>query len=103
MTAEVVLSNTDIGAIAAEGDSLDRLVSQWAEAAVSYATVEPIRDPDGVVATISGLAGPWAFGESKEQALVELDSVLRDWAAIKLADGDDDIPPMKGIHLTQPL
>ncbi len=49
-----------------------------------------------MVAVISGLAGPWAFGETKEAALKELESVLRDWAAIKLADGDDDIPPMKG-------
>ena len=68
-------------------------IDQWAEAAVSYATVEPIQDPDGFVATISGLKGPWAFGEAKEEALAELESVLRDWAAIKLAEGDDDIPP----------
>ena len=96
------MSQTDIGSIAAEGDSLENLVDQWAEAAVSCAIVEAIQDPDGFVATISGLKGPWAFGETKEQAIVELDSVLRDWAAIKLADGDDDIPPMKGIHLTPP-
>ncbi|MCY3862453.1 MAG: hypothetical protein OXG34_16005 [bacterium] len=99
---EVVLSQTDIGSIAAEGDSLEKLVNQWAEAAVSYAAVKPIQDPDGFVATISGLKGPWAFGESKEEALAEMESVLRDWAAIKLAHGDDDIPPMKGIHLTPP-
>ena len=96
------MSQTDIGSIAAKGESLEKLIDQWAEAAVSCATVEAIQDPDGFVATISGLAGPWAFGESQEQAIVELDSVLRDWAAIKLADGDDDIPPMKGIHLTPP-
>ena len=96
------MSKTDIGSIAAKEEALQKLVDQWAEAAVTFAAVEAIQDPDGFVATISGLAGPWAFGESKEQALVELDSVLRDWAAIKLADGDDDIPPMKGIHLTPP-
>jgi len=81
---------------------MEAIIDRWAEAAVSYATVEQIQDPDGVVATISGLKGPWAFGESKEEAIAELESVLRDWAAIKLAEGDDDIPPMKGIHLTPP-
>jgi len=78
------------------GTQIEELIGQWTEAAVSYATIEPIQDPDGMVAVISGLAGPWAFGETKEAALKELESVLRDWAAIKLADGDDDIPPMKG-------
>ncbi|WP_420433981.1 type II toxin-antitoxin system HicB family antitoxin [Candidatus Poriferisocius sp.] len=97
------MSQTDLGSIAAEGDVLQELVCPWAQAAVSCATVEWIQDPDGFVATISGLAGPWAFGESKEAALKELESVLRDWAAIKLADGDDDIPPMKGIHPSPPL
>ena len=97
------MSQTNTGSISAEEEALQKLVGQWARAAASCATLESIQDPDGYVATISGLAGPWAFGESKEHALVELDSVLRDWAAIKLADGDDDIPPMKGIHLTPPL
>ena len=97
------MSQTDLGSIAADGDVLQELVCPWAEAAVSCAAVESIQDPDGYVATISGLAGPWAFGETKEAALEELESVLRDWAAIKLADGDDDIPPMKGIHLSSPL
>ena len=93
------MSQTGIGSIAAHGEALEALIDQWAEAAVSHATVEPIEDPNGLVATIAGLAGPWAFGETKEKALDELESVLRDWAAIKLADGDDDIPPMKGINL----
>ena len=84
------------------GTQIEETIDQWSEAAVSHATAEPIQDPDGLVATISGLPGPWAFGQTKEAALEELESVLRDWAAIKLADGDDDIPPMKGIHLTPP-
>jgi len=102
LAAEVALSQTDLRPIAAEGDVLQRLVCPWAEAAASCAVVESIQDPDGFVATVSGLAGPWAFGETKEAALMELESVLRDWAAIKIADGDDDIPPMKGIHPAPP-
>ena len=92
------MSQTSVKSLTA----LEELVDQWAEAAVSCATVRRIEDPDGLVAAISGLAGPWAFGETEDKALDELESVLRDWAAIKLADGDDDIPPMKGINLLPP-
>lgn len=61
--------------------------------------------------TSSAGEGSWRHGgwkslarcRIKEEALAELESVLRDWAAIKLAEGDDDIPPMKGIHLVLPL
>ena len=81
------------------GAALMRLVGLWAEVAVSHAMVRTIRDPAGFVATVSGIEGAWGFGRSSEEALEELESVLVDWASLKLEDGDDDIPSMEGVHL----
>ncbi len=81
------------------GAALMRLVGLWAEVAVAHATVRAIRDPAGFVATVAGIEGAWGFGDSSEEALEELESVLIDWASLKLEDGDDDIPSMEGVHL----
>ncbi len=76
-----------------------KLVGLWAKIAVSHATVRSINDPVGAVATVAGIDGAWGFGTSTEQALQDLESVLIDWATLKLEDGDDDIPSMEGVHL----
>ena len=81
------------------GAALMRLVGLWAEVAVAHAMVRAIRDPAGFVATVAGIEGAWGFGDSSEEALEELESVLIDWASLKLEDGDDDIPSMEGVHL----
>ena len=81
------------------GAALMRLVGLWAEVAVAHARVRAIRDPAGFVATVAGIEGAWGFGDSSEEALEELESVLIDWASLKLEDGDDDIPSMEGVHL----
>ena len=81
------------------GAALMRLVGLWAEVAVAHAIVRAIRDPAGFVATVAGIEGAWGFGDSSEEALEELESVLIDWASLKLEDGDDDIPSMEGVHL----
>lgn len=81
------------------GSVLEKLLAQWAGAAVSHAVVRSIDDPAGLVATVVGIDGAWGFGSSPEEALDDLKSVLIDWAALKLADGDDDIPSMEGVHL----
>ena len=80
-------------------DVIESLVEQWAKIAVSRATTESIKDPDGIVATIVGIDGPWAFGQTGEEAIKELESVLIDWVTMKLEDGDDDIPNMEGVYL----
>ena len=77
------------------------LVNQWAKIAVSHARTESINDPVGVVATVTGLKGPWGFGHTSEEALNELESVLVDWVTMKLEDGDNDIPDMEGVHLSE--
>lgn len=78
---------------------LERLIVRWAEAAVSHAIVRSIDDPNGLVATVAGIDGAWGFGDSANEALQDLRSVLIDWASLKLKDGDDDIPSMEGLHL----
>ena len=74
-------------------------VERWAKVAVSHAVVRTINDPAGVVATVAGIDGAWGFGQSEDEALEDLRSVLVDWATLKLEDGDDDIPSMEGVHL----
>lgn len=80
-------------------DVMQCLVKQWAAIAVRHAMTEPIEDPDGMVATIAWISGPWAFGQTAREALSELESVLIDWATMKLEDGDRDIPDMEGVCL----
>ena len=75
------------------------MIERWAEVAASRAIVRTINDPAGHVATVAGIDGAWGFGPSEDEALVDLRSVLVDWASLKLEDGDDDIPSMEGIHL----
>lgn len=75
-------------------------VRPWARAAVSLACqLEDIDDPVGYIATLNDVLGPWAFGETRESARSELESVLIGWALLKLDDGDKDIPVMGGISL----
>lgn len=82
-----------------DGTVLNRLLSQWAEVAVSHAVVREINDPPGLIATVAGIDGAWGFAGTPEEALTELRSVLIDWARLKLEDGDEDIPSMEGVHL----
>ena len=75
-------------------------IRRWARAALALAVVEePNDDCPHFVATVEGCAGAWAYGDSPETALIELESVLFGWAHLKLRDGDTDIPPMEGIDL----
>ncbi len=74
-----------------------RLVQMWGEAALRHAYLRESADPPGFVATVAGLSGVWASGASRGAALEELLDVLVDWAAIKLDDGDDDIPVIDGV------
>ena len=75
------------------------MIERWAELAVSHAIVRAVNDPTGHIATVAGIDGAWGFGQSEEEALDDLRSVLVDWASLELEDGDDDIPSMEGVHL----
>ena len=76
-----------------------RLIGRWAGIAASHATASEIEDPKGFVASVSGVQGPWAFGLTRTEAIAQLESVLVEWASLKLEDGDDDIPSMEGVDL----
>ena len=82
-----------------EGEALSRLIEQWADAAVSHAVIRDREDPSELIATVAGIDGAWGHGDSDEEALKDLKSVLIDWVHLKLQDGDDDIPNMEGLHL----
>ena len=84
---------------APSGDVRHKLIVLWAEAAVRHAIVRPLEDTDEFVATVAGLRGAWGAGATADEALDELQSILIDWASLKLGDGDRDIPDMEGIRL----
>lgn len=48
-------------------------------------------------ATAVGFPGVWATGDTPEAALVELESVIRDWTHLKTKDRDGDLPVVEGI------
>ncbi len=77
----------------------DNSIARWAEVVVSHAVTRPIDSPPGLIATVEGVEGAWVYGDTREAALEDLESVLKDWAAMKLRDGDQDIPRIKGVHL----
>ena len=81
-----------------ESTDLRTSIARWAEVAVSHAVTRRIEDPPGLVATVEGVEGAWGLGQTNDEALEDLESVLRDWAAMKLRDGDQDIPHIKGVH-----
>lgn len=80
------------------GDPLSRLIDQWVHIACSHARTRRIGNL--VVADVAGLEGAWAQGDTADEARANLPSVLTEWVRLKLADGDDDIPPMEGVRLT---
>ena len=92
-------ASSDIKHPAEGGTLLEKLIDRWAEVAVSHSIVRTINDPAGLIATVAGIDGAWGFGQSEDEALDDLRSVLLDWASLKLEDGDDDIPSMEGVHL----
>ena len=84
---------------APSGDVRHKPIVLWAEAAVRHAIVRPLEDTDEFVATVAGVRGAWGAGATADEALDELQSVLIDWATLKLDDGDRDIPDMEDIRL----
>ena len=83
----------------ASGDARHNLIVRWADIAVRHAIVQPIEDPDELVASVANVPRAWGSGASPDEALADLHSVLIGWAALKLDDGDRDIPDMEGILL----
>ena len=72
-------------------------VEAWIAAALTHARMEPITDPAGFIAEVPAACGAWGFGETPDEAIVDLQAGLKDWLKLKVEDGDDDIPAMGGI------
>ena len=64
--------------------------------ALSRARVEPIADPEGFFADVSEVWAASGFEETPEEALIDLAAGREGWVNLKVTDGDDDIPCMKG-------
>ena len=75
------------------------LIEKWATAAAAQAVVEPMEAPNGYYAKVVETPGAWGSGETEDEALSVLRSVLIGWASLKLADGDTDIPVIGGVSL----
>lgn len=83
----------------AAADVRHKPIVLWADVAVRHAIVRRSKDPDELIATVTGLHGAWGAGATPDEALSDLHSVLIGWATLKLDDGDRDIPDMGGIRL----
>lgn len=66
----------------------------WIEAALESAQLEAI--DEGFFASVPDVHGPWGQGASPYLALKDLRDALEGWIELKIEDGDDDIPPVKG-------
>ena len=74
------------------------LVERWATAALNEAEVKSLEE-EGYFVTVAAALGAWACEPTVDEAMAVLKDVLVDWATLKLADGDDDIPSFGGIGL----
>ncbi len=79
------------------GDPMEKLIEQWVTKAAFHARARRIGGE--WIADVVGVPGAWAEGTTKANALASLPSVLNEWVRLKLADGDQDIPPMEGLRL----
>ncbi len=79
---------------------LERVVDEYVIEAMRHARTRQF--PDGYwIADVIGLEGAWADGETREAALGALPDIIFDWAMLKIADHDGDIPPLGEIDLNE--
>jgi len=77
---------------------LERVVEEWAERAMHHVRIREL--PDGYwIADVAGLDGAWSDGKNAGEAVAALPDILFDWAMLKIADRDGDIPPFGDIDL----
>lgn len=73
-------------------------LSRYEKAALETAHFERLEDGSWY-AEIPGFPGVWANEKTQEACREQLGEVLKEWLALKLQDGDDDIPVVAGIDL----
>ncbi len=75
-----------------------QLIRRYARLAARRADTERLEDGTWF-ASIQGFPGVWAQGESEEEVLKEIESVVRDWTCFKIVDKDRDLPVIDTIDL----
>ena len=70
-----------------QSHSVDRL-SEYRWAALKLAEVKHLGADEGYSARIPGFAGLIVFGETRREALAELESALEGWIELSLKRGD---------------
>jgi predicted RNase H-like HicB family nuclease len=74
-----------------------RLVEAYVDLAIHHARVVEV-DPGVWVASVIGLDGAWADGDSRDEAYAALREAVIGWVAVKRRVGGE-IPRMEGIDL----
>lgn len=75
-----------------------QLIARYAKLAALRADTERL-ESGAWYAEIRGFSGVWAEGASEEEAVKELESVVRDWTLLKIMDEDRDLPVVDLIDL----
>lgn len=73
-------------------------LSRYEKAVLETAHFEQLEDGTWY-AEIPGCPGVWANSDTQDACLDELREVFKEWLALKLQEGDDDIPVVDGIDL----
>lgn len=74
------------------------LVERWATEALKEVEVKSL-DEEGYFVSVAAAPGAWACEPTVQDAMRVLLEVLVDWAALQLADGEDDIPAFGAVGL----
>jgi predicted RNase H-like HicB family nuclease len=75
-----------------------QLINRYAMLAALRAETEQLEDGTWY-AEIRNFPGVWAQGESEEEAVKELEAIVRDWTLLKIQDRDRDLPVIDDIDL----
>lgn len=75
-----------------------QLIRRYAMLAARRAETELLEDGSWY-ADIRNFPGVWAQGDSEEEAVRELEVVVRDWTLLKIQDRDGDLPLVDDIDL----
>lgn len=75
-----------------------QLIRRYARIAAWRAETERL-DDGSWYAEVPNFPGVWAQGDSEEEAVRELETVVRDWAILKIQDKDRDLPVIGLIDL----
>ena len=90
MWTEVISQDPTLRQVVVRRPFPTHVLQSWARLAVRRAVVKQL--DEGWFAEIEGFGGVWAHEASAQEALEELESVVFDWALLKICDADQDIP-----------